>query len=144
MAISASQITTANTLEQLRGEFNNLCVDVTGLEAGTATFTAITATTSTTTTVNVAEDGSLISTEKMFEGDFGRIRTAQIGPDGILYLLTANGDNDKIIRISEAPLDDVEKFTSSESGDNLTILYVIIGIVVVGVTVGVIVIKRRR
>ena len=63
MAISASQITTANTLEQLRGEFNNLCVDVTGLEAGTATFTAITATTSTTTTVNVAEDGTIV-----FEG----------------------------------------------------------------------------
>ena len=94
--------------------------------------------------VNVAEDGSLISAEKMFEGDFGRIRTAQIGPDGILYLLTANGDNDKIIRISEAPLDDVEKFTSNESDSNQTIFYVIIGIIITVAAAGVIVIKRKR
>ena len=94
--------------------------------------------------VDIAEDGSLNSSEKMFEGDFGRIRTAQIGPDGVLYLLTANGNNDKIIRISETPLEEVEKFTSSESSDNLTMLYVIIGIIVVGVAVGVIVIKRRK
>ena len=94
--------------------------------------------------VDVAENGSLISAEKLFEGDFGRIRTAQIGPDGVLYLLTANGDNDKIIRISESPLEEVAKFTSNESGDNLTIVYVIVGIVALGVTVGVIAIKRRR
>ena len=79
----------------------------------------------------------------MFEGDFGRIRTAQISPDGVLYLLTANGDNDKIIRISEAPLEEVTKFTSNESEDNLTILYVISGIVIVGV-IAAIVIKLRR
>ena len=94
--------------------------------------------------VDVAEDGSLISAEKLFEGDFGRIRTAQTGTDGVLYLLTANGDNDKIIRISESPLEEVAKFTSNESGDNLTIVYVIVGIVALGVTVGVIAIKRRR
>ena len=94
--------------------------------------------------VNVAEDGSLISAEKMFEGDFGRIRTAQIGPDGILYLLTANGDNDKIIRISEAPLDDVEKFTSNESDSNQTIFYVIICVIITVAAAGVIVIKRKR
>ena len=93
--------------------------------------------------VDVADDGSLISAEKMFEGDFGRIRTAQISPDGILYLLTANGDNDKIIRISEAPLEEVTKFTSNESGDNLTVMYAIVGIVIVGV-IAAIVIKRRR
>ena len=93
--------------------------------------------------VDVADDGSLISAEKMFEGDFGRIRTAQISPDGVLYLLTANGDNDKIIRISEAPLEEVTKFTSNESGDNLTVMYAIVGIVIVGV-IAAIVIKRRR
>ena len=93
--------------------------------------------------LDIANDGSLISAEKMFECDFGRIRTAQISPDGVLYLLTANGDNDKIIRISEAPLEEVTKFTSSESGDNLTIAYVIVGIVVVGI-IAAIVIKRRR
>ena len=80
----------------------------------------------------------------MFEGEFGRIRTAQIGPDGVLYMLTANGDNDKIIRISEAPLEDVEKFTSSESGNNQLILYVIVGVIVVIASGIAIVIKRRR
>ena len=94
--------------------------------------------------VDVADDGSLINTEKMFEGEFGRIRTAQIGPDGVLYMLTANGDNDKIIRISEAPLEDVEKFTSSESGNNQLILYVIVGVIVVIASGIAIVIKRRR
>ena len=63
MAINASSITTSNTLEQLRQEFNNLVTDVSGLEAGTQTFTAITATTTTATTVNVAEDGTIV-----FEG----------------------------------------------------------------------------
>jgi len=94
--------------------------------------------------VDVAQDGSLISAEKMFEGEFGRIRTAQIGPDGVLYLLTANGDNDKIVRISEAPVIEVEKFTSSESNGDQTILYGVIGVIVtIGVGIA-IVIKRRR
>ena len=93
--------------------------------------------------LDVANDGSLISAEKMFEDDFGRIRTAQISPDGVLYLLTANGDNDKIIRISEAPLEEVTKFTSEESDDNLIMAYAIVGIVVVGI-IAAIVIKRRR
>ena len=60
-----------------------------------------------------------------------------------MYLLTANGDNDKIIRISEAPLDEVTKFTSNESGDSLTMVYAVVGIVIVGV-IAAIVIKRRR
>ena len=93
--------------------------------------------------VDVEKDGSLISVEKMFEGEFGRIRTAQIGPDGTLYLLTANGDNDKIIRISETPLPEVTKFTSSVSGDNSITLYLIIGIVLFGISVGVFTIKRK-
>jgi len=93
--------------------------------------------------LDIANDGSLISAEKMFEGDFGRIRTAQISSDGVLYLLTANGDNDKIIRISEAPLEEVTIFTSSESDDNLTIVYAIVGIVIAGI-IAAIVIKRRR
>ena len=93
--------------------------------------------------LDVADDGSLTSAEKMFEGDFGRIRTAQISPDGVLYLLTANGDNDKIIRISEAPLEEVTKFTSNESGDNLTTIYVIVGIIIAGI-IAAIAVKRRR
>ena len=94
--------------------------------------------------VDVAQDGSLISAEKMFEGEFGRIRTAQIGPDGVLYLLTANGNNDKIVRISESPVVEVEKFTSNESDSDQTLLYGVIGVIVaIGVGVA-IVIKRRK
>ena len=94
--------------------------------------------------VDVAKDGSLISAEKMFEGEFGRIRTAQVGPDGVLYLLTANGDNDKIVRISEAPVAEVEKFTSSESESDQTALFAVIGVVVAGAIAGGIILKRKR
>ncbi len=63
MAISASSISTSNTLEQLRSQFNNLVSDVSSLESGTQTFTEIVSTTTTTTTMNVAEDGTIV-----FEG----------------------------------------------------------------------------
>ena len=58
MAITASEITTSNTLEEFRQQFNNLITDVTGLETGTQTFTSL-----NTTTVNVVEDGTIV-----FEG----------------------------------------------------------------------------
>ena len=93
--------------------------------------------------IDISKDGSVISSEKMFDGEFGRIRTAQIGPDGNLYLLTANGNNDKIIRISETPLDEVTKFTSKESGADLTNLYAIISIVGIGTVMGWILLKRK-
>ena len=63
MAISASQITTNNTLEQFRSEFNNLRDDVSGLESGTATFSAISATTLGSSSVNVQQSGAVV-----FEG----------------------------------------------------------------------------
>ncbi|MBA4438691.1 MAG: PQQ-dependent sugar dehydrogenase [Nitrosopumilaceae archaeon] len=93
--------------------------------------------------MDIANDGSLISLEKMFDGEFGRIRTAQMSPDGNLYLLTANGNNDQIIRISETPLEDVKKFTSKESVDDFTTLYVVIGIVGIGIILGLVVVKRK-
>ena len=63
MTITAKSITTNNTLEQLRNQFNNLVSDVDGLETGTKAFSAITATDTNTTTLNVLEDGTII-----FEG----------------------------------------------------------------------------
>ena len=45
MAISASQVGTGNTLEQFRVQFNNLQTDVSGLESGTTSYTALSATT---------------------------------------------------------------------------------------------------
>ena len=63
MAITASQVTTSNTLEQFRQQFNNLQCDVRGLESGTISFSQITTTSSNTTTLNVREDGVIV-----FEG----------------------------------------------------------------------------
>ena len=63
MAITASQVTTSNTLEQFRQQFNNLQSDVRGLESGTIYFSQITTTSSNTTTLNVREDGVIV-----FEG----------------------------------------------------------------------------
>ena len=65
MAITASEITTSNTLEQFRQQFNNLITDVIGLETGTQTFTSLNA-----TNVNVVEDGVIIfegATDDAFE-----------------------------------------------------------------------------
>ena len=58
MAVTASSISSSNTLEQLRTQFNNLVSDVTGLEAGSQTFTLI-----TSSNITVAEDGTIV-----FEG----------------------------------------------------------------------------
>ena len=63
MAISASQIATTNTLEQLRVQFNNLQTDVNGLESGTLTFSSVSATTTSTSALNILEDGTIV-----FEG----------------------------------------------------------------------------
>ena len=53
MTITARSITTNNTLEQLRNQFNNLVSDVDGLETGTKAFSTITSTTSSSTTKDV-------------------------------------------------------------------------------------------
>jgi glucose/arabinose dehydrogenase len=45
-----------------------------------------------------ADDGSIAEAEILLDQRFGRLRAAVIGPDGALYLSTANGD-DRIIRV---------------------------------------------
>ena len=40
---------------------------------------------------------------KIYQGSFGRIRAARLGPDGNLYIGTSNGSGDRIIRISPNP-----------------------------------------
>lgn len=45
------------------------------------------------------QDNKVIGETRVFEGDFGRIRTVVQGPDGNLYISTDNGGDDKIIRI---------------------------------------------
>ena len=44
-------------------------------------------------------DGSIGSEERMFEGEFGRIRDVEVAPDGAIWLLT-DDDPGKVIRIS--------------------------------------------
>ena len=70
MTITARSITTNNTLEQLRNQFNNLVSDVDGLETGTKAFSTITATDTNTTTLSVLEDGTIVfegATDDAFE-----------------------------------------------------------------------------
>ena len=48
------------------------------------------------------QNNAVISHEKLFEGEFGRLRDVQTGHDGFLYLLTSNRDG----RGSPVPADD--------------------------------------
>ena len=63
MSISASNIVSSNTLNELRTQFNNLVTDVTAIEGGTLSYTVLETTTLNSTTLNVKEDGTII-----FEG----------------------------------------------------------------------------
>jgi glucose/arabinose dehydrogenase len=45
-------------------------------------------------------NGTLTQIARIYQGTFGRIRTALLGPDGLLYLTTSNGSGDRIIRIT--------------------------------------------
>jgi len=48
------------------------------------------------------ESNEVISSEALFQGEFGRLRDASVGPDGNLYILTSNRDG----RGSPEPTDD--------------------------------------
>jgi aldose sugar dehydrogenase len=38
--------------------------------------------------------------ETLLDGRFGRLRAVVIGPDGALYVSTANGGDDRVLRVS--------------------------------------------
>jgi glucose/arabinose dehydrogenase len=46
------------------------------------------------------ENGAMTLTDRIFQGTFGRIRAARLGPDGDLYIGTSNGSGDRIVRIT--------------------------------------------
>lgn len=48
-------------------------------------------------------DGTLTQIDRIYQGTFGRLRTAVLGPDGNLYITTSNGSGDRIIRIVPTP-----------------------------------------
>ena len=70
------------------------------------------------------ENNSVLSHEKLFQDEFGRLRDVQTGPDGFLYILTSNQDgrgfpnpnDDKILRIM--PISQINSFQECvESGN---------------------------
>ncbi len=70
------------------------------------------------------ENNKVISHEKLFTGDFGRLRDVSTGPDGYLYVLTSNQDgrgssdenDDRILRI--VPLNEIKSFEDCVAAGN--------------------------
>ena len=67
---------------------------------------------------------TILSHEKLFQDDFGRLRDVQTGPDGFLYILTSNQDgrgfpnpgDDKILRI--IPMNEINNFEECIAAGN--------------------------
>ena len=89
------------------------------------------------------KNNSVKSVEKIFQDKYGRIRDLVQSPDGDVFILTSNGDNDKILRVTtlETPPLTVEtKGPSSSLGG-----YLAYGIIIATVVAGAaILIKRRK
>ncbi len=70
------------------------------------------------------ENGAILSHQKLFDGEFGRLRDVAVGPDGNLYILTSNQDgrgdpqvgDDKILKISATS--GVTNFAECVAGGN--------------------------
>ena len=70
------------------------------------------------------ENNKVISYEKLFDGEFGRLRDVATGPDGYLYILTSNKDgrgapqlnDDKILRV--VPLNEINNFEQCVAAGN--------------------------
>jgi glucose/arabinose dehydrogenase len=68
------------------------------------------------------KNNSVISHEKLFQDEFGRLRDVQTGPDGFLYLLTSNQDgrgmpkvnDDKILRIVPIDYNETSKYNTHD------------------------------
>ena len=82
------------------------------------------------------ENGVVNSTEKIFQGDYGRIRNLVQSPDGDVFMLTSNNDDDKILQISALetiPLSIEANERPTTSNDYL--LYVIIAAIIAGILI---------
>ena len=70
------------------------------------------------------ENNKVVSHEKLFQDDFGRLRDVATGPDGFLYILTSNQDgrgnpnpnDDKILRIM--PISSINNFEECVAAGN--------------------------
>ena len=70
MAINASQISNLGTIEQLRGQFNNLVTDVSALESGNINFSAIAATSASIGTLDITGTFTIASLSPIKIGSY--------------------------------------------------------------------------
>ena len=89
------------------------------------------------------ENNRVNSVEKIFQDEYGRLRDLVQSPDGDVFVLTSNGDNDKILRVSTletVPLTVKTKQSPSSLGE-----YLVYGVIVAtAVTGAAVLIKRRK
>ena len=92
------------------------------------------------------ENNKVNSIEKIFQGEYGRIRELVQSPGGDIFVLTSNGDNDKILRISTLETDPItlEKNESSSSVDPYWIYGLIIGAIATCILIAIIRKKTSR
>ena len=107
------------------------------------------------------QNNSIISHEKLFQDEFGRLRDVQTGPDGFLYILTSNQDgrgspknnDDKILRI--VPIDHISASKDNITGEprptdfretrgHVSQLYVFAGFSLVIIIIGFFIIKKLK
>ncbi len=89
------------------------------------------------------ENNMVNSVEKIFQDKYGRIRDLVQSPDGDVFILTSNGNNDKILRVTtlETPPLTVETEGQSSSLGGYLVYGIIIATVVAGAAI---LIKRRK
>ena len=88
------------------------------------------------------ENNMVNSVEKIFQDKYGRIRDLVQSPDGDVFILTSNGNDDKILRVTAletSPLTVKTKEPSSSLGE-----YLMYGIIIAAVVTGAAVLIKRR
>jgi len=88
------------------------------------------------------ENNRVNSVEKIFQDEYGRLRDLVQSPDGDVFVLTSNGDNDKILRVSTletVPLTVKTKQPPSSLGE-----YLVYGVIIAAAVTGAAVLIKRR
>ena len=96
MAINATQVSNLGTIEQLRGQFNNLVNDVSSLEAGNINFSAIAATSASIGNLTITGSFELATVEPT---------TLNIQSDRITFEGTTDDVNETILKVTEPTAD---------------------------------------